>query len=257
MTDSINYTCPFCGHHSTLSTSDYSESQHILNLGNAHGTHRISTIFLVCQNPECKKFSLKYAIEKVRTDLYRTTPLPWKWLDAQSTWQLGDWKNIIPRSNAKTFPSYIPQAIREDYEEACLIFQDSPKASATLCRRCLQGMIRDFHGIQKNTLFAEIDELNSIVDPTTWQAIDAIRQTGNIGSHMEKDVNVIIDVEPEEASELILLIETLIEDWYITKHEREKRLQKVIDIGNAVKAKKATANANNSEQQDEDESSTS
>lgn len=254
MADSIHYECPYCGHHSTLSTGDYSEREHILNLGSVNGAQRISTIFLVCQNPECKGFSLRYAIDKVKSHLYRTTPrtspLPWPSLENPKNWELGDWKNIIPRTNAKTFPDYIPQAIREDYEEACMIRKDSPKASATLCRRCLQGMIRDFHGIQENTLFVEIDALKDIVDPTTWQAIDAIRKTGNIGAHMEKDVNEIIDVEPEEASKLIWLIETLIQDWYITKHEKEKRLQEVIGVSNAIEEKKEAAKVNNSDNQD-------
>lgn len=51
---------------------------------------------------------------------------------------------IRPVSSAKQFPDYIPQAIKQDYEEACAIVYLSPKASATLSRRCLQGMIRDF-----------------------------------------------------------------------------------------------------------------
>jgi len=37
------------------------------------------------------------------------------------------------------------------------------------------------------------------VDPLTWEAIDAVRKLGNIGAHMEKDINVIVDVDPEEA----------------------------------------------------------
>ena len=47
-----------------------------------------------------------------------------------------------------TLPDYIPEAIRKDYMEACAIIDSSPKASATLSRRCLQGMIRDFWGVQ-------------------------------------------------------------------------------------------------------------
>jgi len=34
----------------------------------------------------------------------------------------------------------------------------------------------------------------------------------------------------QEAGILLQLIEQLIEDWYITKHEREKRLNKIIEI---------------------------
>ncbi|MCP1830281.1 hypothetical protein ACVIHH_005106 [Bradyrhizobium sp. USDA 4518] len=33
-------------------------------------------------------------------------------------------------------------------------------------------------------------------------AIDAVRIVGNIGAHMEKDVNLIVDIEPGEAQML-------------------------------------------------------
>lgn len=140
---------------------------------------------------------------------------------------------LRPQSSAKPFPDYIPESIRQDYTEACLIQNLSPKASATLSRRCLQGMIRNFWGISKKSLNDEIKELETKVDPSTWQAIDALRQIGNIGAHMEKDVNVIIDVEPEEASLLIGLIETLLKDWYITRHEREERNKNLHRIAQA------------------------
>lgn len=51
---------------------------------------------------------------------------------------------ISPRTAEKPCPEYIPEQIRQDYEEACLIAELSPKASATLSRRCIQSMIRDF-----------------------------------------------------------------------------------------------------------------
>ena len=137
-----------------------------------------------------------------------------------------------PQSHAKQFPRYIPKPIIADYEEACLIQNLSPKASATLARRCLQGMIRDFWGVKEPTLFAEINAIQEKVDPQTWQAIDGVRSIGNIGAHMEKDINLIIDVEPNEAGALIILIETLIENWYIAKHEREKSVASVINIAN-------------------------
>ena len=68
----------------------------------------------------------------------------------------------------------------------------SPKASATLARRALQGMIRDYWKVSKGRLIDEIDAIKEKVDPITWKAIDAIRRIGNIGAHMEKDINVII-----------------------------------------------------------------
>ena len=90
--------------------------------------------------------------------------------------------SIRPISFAKQFPQYIPEAIRQDYEEACAIMSLSPKASATLSRRCLQGMIRDFWGITKPTLNKEIDELKDKIPTDLWSSIDALRQLGNIGA---------------------------------------------------------------------------
>jgi Domain of unknown function (DUF4145) len=128
----------------------------------------------------------------------------------------------------KVFPDYVPPPILADYREACLIRDLSPKASATLSRRCLQGMIRDFWGVKKARLVDEIEAIKDKVAPATWSAIDAIRKIGNIGAHMEKDINLVIDVELEEAALLIGLIEMLIHDWYIVKHEREQHMAKII-----------------------------
>ncbi|MBI3246870.1 MAG: DUF4145 domain-containing protein, partial [Deltaproteobacteria bacterium] len=140
------------------------------------------------------------------------------------TWQLK------PQSSAKPFPNYIPAPVRQDYEEACLICSLSPKASATLARRCLQGTIRDFWGIQKPRLIDEIKDLEGKVDSETWKAIDAVRSIGNIGAHMEKDINLIIDVDQDEAKLLLSLIEILLQEWYIRRHERESHMQKVIVV---------------------------
>ncbi len=148
---------------------------------------------------------------------------------------------LIPNSLAKQFPKYIPKAIREDYEEAYSIVNLSPKASATLARRCLQGMIRDFWGISKSRLIDEINALQTKVSITQWQAIDAIRSIGNIGAHMEKDINVIVDVDPDEAQKLLKLIELLIDKWYITRHEEQELLNNVTQIANTKKSQKQSS----------------
>lgn len=135
---------------------------------------------------------------------------------------------------ATQFPAYIPQQIRNDYEEACAILYLSPKSSAALSRRCLQGMIRDFWGITKGRLYDEISDLQPKVSADLWGAIDNLRQIGNIGAHMEKDINLIIDIEPDEAELLVGLIELLMREWYI---DREKRKQLFGDILQANTAK--------------------
>ena len=55
---------------------------------------------------------------------------------------------------------------------------------------------------------------------------------------MEKDVNLIIDVEPDEAGLLIWLIETLFEDWYINREERKARMEAIIGIAGEKKEQK-------------------
>ncbi len=69
------------------------------------------------------------------------------------------------------------------------------------------------------------------MDPLTWDAIDAVRKVGNIGAHMAKKVDIIIDIEPNEAELLIGLIERLFEDWYIAREKRQNHLKSVVNLG--------------------------
>lgn len=138
---------------------------------------------------------------------------------------------VIPDSLAQSFPEYIPKSIRKDYEEACKIVNLSPKASATLSRRCLQGMIRDYWTVSdKKTLFEEIDAIKDKVTPQVKKVLDSVRQIGNIGAHMESDINLIVDIDPQEAQQLINLIEYLMTQWYVQRYESELMLSSIIDI---------------------------
>jgi len=137
---------------------------------------------------------------------------------------------LIPESSAKVLPDCVPEAIRDDYVEACRIVDASPKASATLARRVLQGMIRDFWKVTKSRLKDEIDAIKDKVDPDTWDGIEAVRKVGNIGAHMEKDIDVIVDVDPGEAEKLIGLVEMLIDDWYVSREKRKQRLTELKEL---------------------------
>lgn len=137
---------------------------------------------------------------------------------------------LLPDSFAKQFPDYIPAPIRQDYEEAYKILNLSPKASATLSRRCLQGMIHDFWNIKERNLNCEITALKDKVTPAEWQVIDALRKLGNIGAHMEKDINTIVEIDENEAEKLLKLIELLIEKWYINRHDTEELFSDIIGI---------------------------
>ncbi|MFA4826886.1 MAG: DUF4145 domain-containing protein [Candidatus Shapirobacteria bacterium] len=224
-----NWTCPYCKHPSTIGDDDVDNVTGENYTVSVDGYKSVRGRFVVCPNPDCKKLNftlgLFEAIVSQHSGRITTANKTYFW-------------NLIPDSEAKVYSrDIIPEAIVNDYEEACKIKNDSPKASATLSRRALQGMIRDFWGIKKPqdykglwTLKNEIVAIKNSVDSDVWAAIDAVRDIGNIGAHMELDVNVIIDVEPEEATKLIGLIELLIEEWYINRYERKQRLTEIIKI---------------------------
>jgi hypothetical protein len=232
---SFHWTCPYCDRDTTITESNYSTSEFSLRIKNADGPRQFKSVVVVCPNLRCKKFTFTLMMYGVEF----TTSGPDKLLEQLETW------NLVPPSSAKVFPNYVPQPIREDYEEACKIRDLSPKASATLSRRCLQGMIRDFWKIKGDNLKEEIEAVEEKLDPLTWKAIDSVRKIGNIGAHMEKDINIIIDVDPKEAQLLIGLIELLVKDWYVTRHQREERLKGIVAVGAAKDAaKNAAKNAN-------------
>ena len=220
------WTCPFCGRFTTITDADYDYSHTEHQVADAiHGRRAVETHMVQCPNPDCARATIWVA----------TTPLSSYGL-AQGALQ--EWR-LIPPSDAKVFPDYVPADIRDTYIEACLIRDLSPRASATLARRTLQGMLRDFFDAtekarvlnprNKNpTLADEINAVQGEIDSLTWDAIHAVRSIGNIGAHMEEDVNLIVDVHPDEAQLLITLVEQLIGDWYVSRYERKAGRDRIV-----------------------------
>lgn len=221
-----SWQCPYCNHHATLLTHNLAENNYDFDNGNKDGRVRMKALATICPNPDCREYTISVSLYKwkpVGPSSQNLESLPY------SHWM------VKPQSLAKPFPDYVPAPILEDYEEACSILTLSPKASATLSRRCLQGMIRDYWGISKARLVEEITAIKDKIEPQTWAAIDAVRNIGNIGAHMEKDINVIVEVDPQEATLLCRLIETLIDEWYVRRHERGKQLEAIVAVAQAKK----------------------
>lgn len=219
----MNWTCPYCNRPQMASSKNYGILRGAIYLSDARDSFYGVVFALRCLNNDCQKTSLDFDIFTYVSDGKGNS-------DAGE--KIQDWK-LWPASNSKPQPDYIPAPLRQDYEEACVIRDLSPKASATLARRCLQGMIRDFCGIRRGNLDAEIKELRRVVEageapagvtPETVEGIDHVRSIGNIGAHMEKDIDLIIDIEPDEAQILIGLVETLFEEWYVAQHNRTNKL---------------------------------
>ncbi len=213
-----SFTCPFCGKVVAKSASTYNSYRSTFYASNLHDKKEIlnaQNVLLEFNNcPVCNFQNISAT--------YMQGPKQNK-------------VNIFPISLAKQFPEYVPFPIREDYEEAYSIKDLSPKASATLSRRCLQGMIRDFWNITKNNLYEEISELKDKIPAKQWEVLNGIRSIGNIGAHMEKDINTIVDIDPNEAERLIRVIELLIEKWYVARHDEEVLYDEVIALSDEKK----------------------
>ena len=103
-------------------------------------------------------------------------------------------------------------------------------------------MIRDFWkvNVKSGKLYDEINAIKDKITPAQWKAINSLRSLGNIGAHMEKDVNEIIEIDDGEAEKLIKLIELLMEKWYIARHDEEELLNEIVEIRNEKSNKKTT-----------------
>jgi hypothetical protein len=208
--------CPFCNTDQSVTEKGRQVALADLTLPNAGGPRRLVSIFVVCPNPRCRQFSLSaslHTLEIVGNRAYTGKHL--------KTWAL------VPPSQARSFPVALPERVIEDYREACLTLELSPKVAAALSRRCLSEMLRDFWRVQPGSLNDEFRQIKGTADPLTWEAIESVRQSGMIGARMESEGAEIRDADPGEAKLLIGLIETLIQDWYVSRDERRKRLDKI------------------------------
>lgn len=217
----MSWVCPHCNTAAIVKNDDFEKTSLDLKSGGNYYRYMIKGIS--CPNPACMKASVVLRTDELVNFSGILTPIS----------NTATVKSLIPsaqKERARDYPSYIPVSILSDYREACAIASLSPKASATLSRRCLQGMIRDFWGVSGKSLHHEILAIEGKVDPVVWEAILDVKSIGNIGAHMEKDINLIIDVSPEEADLLIEMIVMLLDDWYVARHEKQQKLQRIKEV---------------------------
>jgi hypothetical protein len=134
---------------------------------------------------------------------------------------------VYPRKHAhKLVPPEVPKIFAEDYDEACLVLEDSAKASAALSRRLLQRVFHEHYRIKERDLSTEIKNFLSTHKPPSYLAdpLDAIRHVGNFAAHPLKDTNTgtVLDVEPGEAEWLVELLDTLF-DYAFVQPERQRQ----------------------------------
>lgn len=134
---------------------------------------------------------------------------------------------VIPKGATRpAAPPEVPQAAAEDFNEACLVLADSPKASAALSRRCLQAVLRD-QGYNQHDLAKAIDAILAakVLPPAVADNLDAVRNIGNFAAHPMKDTNsgALLDVEPHEAGWNLDVLEELFDVLYVQPAAAQKK----------------------------------
>ncbi len=203
-----SYECPLCN--STMPVMSTTRSAFFISFDTA-AKYTSATPDFNCPDPfiavslfkcpSCKKLSI-YAVGKN------------SYLNNVTT-------NIYPQARHKNYPEYIPQTIRNYYEEAFATLEASHRSSYCLSRTCLQEMIRDFWQIKADNLSEEIDLLEKRVSFNQWKILERITKTGHIASHTKESSRLMVDNDPQEAKNMLKLVELFIEGWYIERHKSE------------------------------------
>src|ERR1039458_7590424 len=98
----MNYTCPYCGHHSTIVGSDAWDSwSHIYMDPTEKGEIGFGIQTIRCVNPKCNKLFLEVRLTKSGANRHGGIvegALIQKW-------------QLLPESSAKVLPEFIPLAI--------------------------------------------------------------------------------------------------------------------------------------------------
>lgn len=217
----FSFRCSYCGQAASVTSADLAWSTNRFWDPRRKAAFYRELLQISCPDPGCRELTLVLVTSSAHTGTL-------EWRDGKP-----DVRMLIPETRAQQFPDDVPGPIREDYREAFDVLEKSAKASATLSRRAVQGMIRDRFGAQARTLAAELDQAQGQIDPSTWNAIEAVRHIGNVGAHMERNADEIIPVTLDEARALLGLVEFLIEDWYVLPAQRAAMLAKVTGMGDA------------------------
>jgi hypothetical protein len=148
----FKWHCPNCRQTADVNHGDFAENSWPVSLQKLppHDARVLDALAIACPNPDCRKLTLTLTMFTAYRSGYQVS---------KSSAQ-GRGLRLEP-SVPEPLPAGVPEQIRRDYAEAWLIKDMSAKAAATLARRALQGMIRDFWEIKERNLNEEINALRS------------------------------------------------------------------------------------------------
>lgn len=213
--------CPHCG---TAFSSQWSETglrrRDQQSCGPDPDAHAWAVVWDQCA--ECFRFIVK--LRRINVGEEAKAP------DGQILSQeeiIDEWQ-VYPKGAVRPCPDEVPEELRGDYLEACLVLTDSPKASAALSRRCLQRVLRTKAEVKIGTLFSEINQVleSNTLPSHVAEVLHASREIGNLAAHATEsaDSGEILDVEPGEAEWNIETLEVLFDFYFVQPARTSQRL---------------------------------
>lgn len=127
---------------------------------------------------------------------------------------------IYPPSGGGRLASwFVPREYIEDYTEAIVVLEVSPKASAALSRRCLQNILRQEAKVKHDSLYMEIQEAitSGALPPHISEVLNIFRKLGNTATHPIRNANTgeIVPVDAEEASWCLDVLDMLFDLYFV------------------------------------------
>ena len=179
MADGFNWTCPTCGSHTTITSPNHCYRTLDVFASNTPNNKGIvvGALLIECPNQQCLAQSFKVIVKQASRQSGFTSL-------RESSVPVGIGSFTFLPTTASPLSQYVPATVLEDYNEAYLISKLSPKASATLARRALQGMVRDYFQVfWLRTLHSELVSVEDKCDPDLYAALMAVKSIGDIGAH--------------------------------------------------------------------------
>jgi hypothetical protein len=228
------WTCPYCKQSSQLEESEIRRQFLTYEEGDGDGgTQNVKAILEAkpCHNRLCLRVTVETTLDSIDP-----SPINPRIAKRIHHHQYPELKNSGPE-----YPNCVPKILQQELKEAYLICKISAKSSATLSRRCLQWILRDYFQTAPARLVDEIKSIknHSKISKDLFDALNGIRDIGNVGAHPEDDVNVMVDVQENEAEDILAVIDLLITETYIADDTASKKYQSIQTARNRIKKAKS------------------
>ena len=86
-------------------------------------------------------------------------------------------------------------------------------------------------------MYPEIKQLKGKpeVDTHLYDALHALRGLGNVGAHPEKDPDIVIDLNQEEAEQILRVLDVALKLWFVIPQQQANELKGLTELADEKK----------------------